>query len=133
MRELIRGQEPAPRCVLFVDMLGFSNLTEEHPNPVVWNFDSEDVSAGTSESAMQLSRFQYVLNTVPLNRQDTVRPSHLMLFSDCAFLVYDHPLQAALSSTELMRRFLTAPCRCEWDWHTELGMSSGFLLTQSMN
>lgn len=105
-RRLIEDGAPKPRHVVFLDMLGFSALTEAHPNPIVWDFDSEDlILSETSESATQLSRFQHVLNTVPVDTLDGISPSHLMLFSDCAFLVYDNALIAALSSTQLMRRF----------------------------
>src|SRR5437870_7862990 len=102
----IEQQTPPQRHVVFVDMLGFSSLTEAHPDSIVWDFESPDmVASTTSESASQLGRFQYVLNTVPADEIDGTSPSHVMLFSDCAFLVYDNALQAALSSTSLMRRF----------------------------
>jgi hypothetical protein len=66
---------------------------------------------------------------------DGLAPSHLMLFSDCAFLVYDSPLQAAMSSTELMRRFLTmtVPVRMGLalgTWHAQrFSFDSGNSLT----
>lgn len=107
VRRMIEGQAPPPRYVLFVDMLGFSALTSKHPNAVVWEFGSDDeiLASTTSESADQLGRFQHVLNTIPADTIDGLAPSHLMLFSDCAFLVYENALQAALASTALMRRF----------------------------
>jgi hypothetical protein len=60
----IEKLSPAPRYVLFVDMLGFSALTEAHPDPDVWDFDSEHISSSTSESARQLGRFQVVLDNI---------------------------------------------------------------------
>jgi len=33
VRRMLEDAQPPPKCVLFVDMLGFSNLTEQHPNP----------------------------------------------------------------------------------------------------
>jgi hypothetical protein len=94
-----------PRFVLFIDMLGFSQLTEDHPKPLVYDFESRDFYvAETSESAKQLGRFQQVLNRVPF-LIDAWAPSHLMLFSDCAFLVFATALSSARAATELMRRF----------------------------
>jgi hypothetical protein len=61
-RELRRSEAP-PRFVLFIDMLGFSQLTEDNPKPLVYDFESRDFYvAETSESAKQLGRFQQVLN-----------------------------------------------------------------------
>jgi hypothetical protein len=105
----IEGRLPTPRYVLFVDMLGFSDLTERHPDPVVWDFEAEEFAASTTDSALQLGKFQHVLNSIAEWSPDSARPSHLMQFSDCAFLVYENLVQAIESSTDLMRRFLKAP------------------------
>jgi len=121
----IESESPKPRHVVFLDMLGFSSLTEAHPNPMAWEFDSDDsVVSHTTESASQLGRFQHVLNTIPVDVVDGTSPSHLMLFSDCAFLVYDNALLAAVSSTQLMRRFFhqAVPIRmglAHGTWHPE--------------
>jgi hypothetical protein len=96
LKRQVLSQEPPPRFVLFLDMLGFSQLTEDHPKPVVYDFESCDsYTSSTSESADRLGRFQHVLNLVPVDQIDGAAPSHLMLFSDCAFLVFDTALQAA--------------------------------------
>jgi hypothetical protein len=90
-------------------MLGFSALTEDHPDEEFFDFNEDDaiVASGTTESARQLNRFQHVLNSVQWDPLAPVTPSHLMAFSDCAFLVYDNPLVAAMSAVTLMRAFLT--------------------------
>ena len=65
LKQMVLAKEPPPRFVLFVDMLGFSRLTEDHPNATVYDFDSGDLyTAVTSESASQIGRFQHVLNSV---------------------------------------------------------------------
>jgi hypothetical protein len=102
-REVMR-LEPPPRFVVFVDMLGFSQLTEDHPDRTVYDFEStESYTATTSESAIRIGGFQYVLNSIESG--DGLAPSHLMLFSDCAFLVFETALQAAQVAAALMRRF----------------------------
>lgn len=103
--ELIKRERAEPRCVLFVDMLGFSALTEEHPDDIEWNFDSEEISAATSPTDKLIGGFQHALNTLAEAVGDASSPSHVMAFSDCAFLVYNNPLQAALSATRLMQYF----------------------------
>jgi hypothetical protein len=107
-RRHIEQTIPPPQYVLFIDILGFSDLTEEFPNPVVWNFGPDDtvISAATSESSQTLGRFQYVLDSLSRYVGDASGPTNLMLFSDCAFLVFENLLQAATCAAELMRRFL---------------------------
>ena len=52
---LIERELPSPKCILYVDMLGFSNLTEDHPNPIVWDFDAPDgIASETSPSEERL-------------------------------------------------------------------------------
>jgi hypothetical protein len=58
-------------------MLGFSALTEAHPDPDVWDFDSEYISSSTSESARQLGRFQVVLDNIEDDTDNAYAPSHL--------------------------------------------------------
>jgi hypothetical protein len=103
--ELIKRERPEPRCVLFVDVLGFSALTEEHPDDIEWDFGSAEISAATSPTSRQIGGFQHALNTLAEAVGDASSPSHVMAFSDCAFLVYNNPLQAALSATRLMQYF----------------------------
>src|SRR5262245_39756335 len=65
MRRAVADQTSPPRYVLFVDMLGFSALTEAHPNDIDWDFDSPDgVHSRTSESASQIGRFQWLLDLI---------------------------------------------------------------------
>lgn len=121
---LIQEQTPKPRCVVFVDMLGFSQLTEDHPNDIDWNFGSTEITSATSQTEKQIGAFQHALNTIAGSAWDAFAPSHLMAFSDCAFLVYDNPLQAALSARQLMQLFfqLAVPVRMGMafgTWHVQ--------------
>jgi hypothetical protein len=49
IRRMLEGRQAPPKCVLFVDMLGFSKLTEQHPNPVYYEFGDDDdiIASGT--------------------------------------------------------------------------------------
>ena len=122
--ELIKRHRAEPRCVLFVDMLGFSALTEQHPDHIEWDFGSQEISAATSPTDKQIGGFQHALNTLAEAVGDASSPSHVMAFSDCAFLVYDNPLQAALSASRLMRYFfrVQVPVRmglAHGTWHVQ--------------
>lgn len=125
-RRFIEATIPPPRHVLFVDILGFSNLTEAFPNPITWEFgdDNDVVASGTSEAARKLGRFQYVLDSLADSQYDGLTPTHLMLFSDCAFLVFENLLLACTCAVDLMRRFiqLQVPVRmglAHGSWNSE--------------
>lgn len=92
--------------VLFVDMLGFKSLTRAFPGTLqIHTDDPVMVTTSTSQSAVVFWRFQHALDTVA-QRRDGVSPSRMMIFSDCAFLIFEHAPQAALLAAELMRDFL---------------------------
>jgi len=105
LREILERAAPQPSYVIFLDMLGFSDLTEAQPDAIKYDWDKDDYDSieSTSDSAEQIGRFQTVLNNVAMNTSGSMSPSHLMLFSDCAFMVYGTALSAAESSTIIMR------------------------------
>lgn len=97
--------------VVYVDMLGFSAMTEAHPHSTVREVlserDEETVTAvRTSEAASLFARFHGVLDNTESLRWNTASPTRVMVFSDCAFMVFENALQAALFSTALMGHFL---------------------------
>jgi hypothetical protein len=92
-------------------MLGFSAMTEAHPHSTVREVLSERddetvVAVRISEAASLFARFHDVLDNTESLRWNTASPKQVMVFSDCAFMVFEHPLQAALFSTALMGHFL---------------------------
>jgi hypothetical protein len=95
--------------VLYLDMLGFSELVLAHPSSLILEIDAQQsfTSVYSSPSASLFSRFHSVLDQVLENRFDT-GPSSAMVFSDCVFLVYENALLAAVHSTGLLRHFVKA-------------------------
>jgi hypothetical protein len=97
--------------VVYVDMLGFSAMTEAHPHSTVREVLSETeeetvTAVRISTTASLFARFHAVLDHAESSKWSTASPTRVMVFSDCAFMVFENALQAALFSTELMRGFL---------------------------
>lgn len=87
-------------------MLGFSDLTEAHPDRVVFDWDApHGVSAEMSASVQQLHLFHDVLETLN-HHVEGLAPLNVMTFSDCAFAVYTDAQHTALVSSVLMRQCL---------------------------
>jgi hypothetical protein len=95
------------RTLIFVDMLGFANLTEKFrlrviqhpPDEMGYNHSS------TSEMSNQFHRFTRVLGTTVFENK-FYGELRAMLFSDCAFLDFGNSIRAALAATALMRDFV---------------------------
>jgi hypothetical protein len=106
--------------VLFVDMLGFSALTEEYPQSLITEIHTQlhTTVTFTSPAASQFARFHSILDWFIARR--TIDGSlKAMTFSDCAFLVLGPALLTALCASELMRRFIQAGIP------TRMGIASG--------
>lgn len=103
----IEAQAAPVKFVAFVDMLGFSELVKTHPASVVLDTgrDFEFVSTSMSKSSERFGRFHRILDHVAMNRVDASSPERMMIFSDCAFAVYENALQAATSLATFMRLF----------------------------
>lgn len=104
----LRAAAVPTKYVGYVDMLGFGALVRAHPG--AFNVDVDEstsaVSTSTSKSSERFGRFHAVLDRIAMNAADASRPERMMVFSDCAFALYDNALQAAVSLCEAMRRFL---------------------------
>lgn len=92
-------------CVLYVDMLGFSALTEGHPDVFVTRVDGDFETTAMTPSSAQFNRFHRILEQYVV-RRSLDGADRAMIFSDCAFLVFPNALLAATHSVELMRNFL---------------------------
>jgi hypothetical protein len=81
----------------------------EHPD--AFNIDVDDgtsaVATSASKSSQRFGRFHAVLDRMAMNAVDASRPERMMVFSDCAFALYDNALQAAVSLCQAMRQFLS--------------------------
>ena len=96
------------KIIGYMDMLGFGALVRKHPDSfnIEISDDGSQVTTSTSKSSERFGRFHAVLDRTAMNHLDASRPERMMIFSDCAFAVYDNPLQAAVSLALMMRQFL---------------------------
>ena len=104
--EQIKRQEDKPRTLIFVDMLGFGDLTRRNPTRVVdWGPDEEGYTgSGTTALQSRVVRFQRILEHV-LNEQSLKDGASAMIFSDCAYVDVGTSLRAARVAVDLMLLF----------------------------
>ena len=100
--------EDEPRVLVFVDILGFEAITREIRVRVEdYPRDKHGFTgSGTTELQGRFVRFSNVLDRHVFNEGST-GGVQAMLFSDCAFLVYENSLRATLAASDLMRCFIT--------------------------
>jgi hypothetical protein len=98
--------EDEPRTLIFIDMLGFAELTRRNPSRVVRQGPDEDGYAGAGTTALQsrVVRFQNILEHV-LKQQMLQGGASAMIFSDCAYIDVETSLRAARLAVELMVLF----------------------------
>ena len=99
--------EDSERTVIYVDMLGFANLTERFPTHLIHSGPDEEGfrSSSSTETFNTFNRFHRILDKCVFD-QRLNGPIRAMLFSDCAFLELGTSLLTAVSATELMRSFI---------------------------
>jgi len=91
--------------VLYVDMLGFSALTEAHPDAFVAEVNGTVETTSMTPSSTLFNRFHRILDQyVARHRVDGA--DRVIFFSDCAFLVFPNAVLAAVHGTELIRKFV---------------------------
>jgi len=97
------------RTVLFVDLLGFSNLTLEYPTPILtFGPDKEGFSGSSySPSHSVFTRFHGTLEW-HLSQAAIAGDISAMVFSDCAYVVLANATLTATFAVELMQHF----CLC---------------------
>jgi hypothetical protein len=99
--------ENESKTLIYADILGFTAITNEYQVRVQ---DSHDESTGfhyssTTEMQTRINRFNNVLDRCVSG--GTINGGiQAMLFSDCAFLVFDDSLRAAVVAASLMRDFI---------------------------
>lgn len=94
------------KYVGYMDMLGFGALVTEHPGSLDIHVGTSSVETYMSKSSQRFGGFHAVVDKLAMNYLDASRPERMMIFSDCAFGVYDNALQAAVSLSGTMRSFL---------------------------
>ena len=90
---------------LYVDMLGFSALTRAHPDDFIETRHGGSVFGSNTPSASMFSKFNNILEQT-IGPYEPNHPERAMIFSDGAFLIFQTAPEAAVFSTELMRRFV---------------------------
>lgn len=96
---------------LFIDMLGFAALVEQFPDAVekigcVTEDGDRYTIDSPSESAERFRLFQLVLDRFLEQHYQSHPGGRAMLFSDCAFILDEHPLVCALAAVDLMQGFI---------------------------
>ena len=100
------GLDDSP-FVLFLDLLGFSKLVEAHPHSLVRTTDWKDpiinVGVFRTPSSSLYNRFHDVLDSAIAPQPTGTKPDRALIFSDCAFLVFETALQCAIATGRIMR------------------------------
>jgi hypothetical protein len=98
--------EDEPRTLIFVDMLGFAELTKRNPTRVVdWGPDKDGYTgSGTTDLQSRVVRFQAVLDHI-IKEQTLQGGVSAMVFSDCAYIDVHTSLRAARVAVEMMLLF----------------------------
>jgi hypothetical protein len=97
--------DSADQTALYVDILGFEQLIEAHPEAITTHPPDADrsTSSGTSESSLLYNRFFSRILESQLFSETLNGGLRAMIFSDCAFIVGGTALRTALFAVELMR------------------------------
>src|SRR5262249_30491072 len=116
----IKAHEDQPKSLIFVDILGFAATTNEYKIRVRHFTDQGTGFSGSSTTEMQgrINRFDTVLDQCVFE-ESNYGGIQAMLFSDCAFLVFDNSVRAVHVARNLMRRFI------KWGVPVRMGIGKG--------
>ncbi len=103
--EKVARGEDKPRTLIFLDILGFGAITNECQVRVRDWHDGGFSGSSTTQMQAWLNGFDAVLHHCVFQQPD-YGCVQAMLFSDCAYLVFENSLQAALIAVSLMRGFI---------------------------
>jgi hypothetical protein len=97
-------RENQPRTLIFVDMLGFAELTRRNPTRVLeWGPDQHGFTgSGTTELQSRVVRFHHLVDSV-LSSQTGCGGVSAQVFSDCAYIDVTTSLRALHVAADLMR------------------------------
>lgn len=96
--------EDEPRTLIFVDMLGFAELTRRNPTRVLdWGPDAHGFTgSGTTELQSRVVRFHHLIDSV-LSAQAHYGGVSAQVFSDCAYIDVTTTLRALRVAVDLVR------------------------------
>lgn len=103
--EKVARAEDKPRTLIFVDILGFGAITSECQVRVRDWHDGRFSGSSTTQMQAWLNGFDAVVHQCVFQQPD-YGCVQMMLFSDCAYLVFENSLGAALIAAKLMRSFI---------------------------
>ncbi len=96
--------EDAPRTLIFVDLLGFAELTRRNPTRILeWGPDHKGwTHSRTTELQTRVQRFQQLLDRI-LSEQNALGELSGEIFSDCAYVDAGTTARAAMVAVDLMQ------------------------------
>jgi hypothetical protein len=104
---LVTRPEDEPRTLIFVDMLGFAELTRRNPTRILdWGPDERGFTgSGTTELQSRVVRFQHVIDSI-IKTQAGFGGVSAQVFSDCAYIDVSTSLRAVRVAVDLMQEFI---------------------------
>lgn len=95
--------EDESRTLIFVDMLGFAELTRRNPTRVLdWGPDEHGFTgSGTTELQRRVVRFHHIIDSV-LSAQARFGGVSAQIFSDCAYIDVNTSMRAVTVAADLM-------------------------------
>ena len=99
--------EDEPRTLVFVDMLGFAELTRRNPTRILdWGPDEHGFAgSGTTELQSRVVRFHSVLRSA-IAAQAHFGGVSAQVFSDCAYIDATTSLSSLNIAVDLMQSFI---------------------------
>jgi hypothetical protein len=104
---VVSRPEDEPRTLIFVDMLGFAELTRRNPTRILdWGPDESGFTgSGTTDLQSRVVRFQHVIDST-IRKQAGFGGVSAQVFSDCAYVDVSTSLRAVMVAVDLMQEFI---------------------------
>jgi hypothetical protein len=105
---VVSRPEDEPRTLIFVDMLGFAELTRRNPTRILeWGPDERGFTgSGTTDLQSRVVRFQHVIDSM-IRTQSGFGGVSAQVFSDCAYVDVSTSLRAVRVAVDLMQEFIS--------------------------
>jgi len=96
------------KTIVFVDLLGFAQLTEDWPRRIVHRRHGSMRTRSTSDASNRLSSFHNILDQMVHEFTLMTNSIQAMSFSDCAFVLVGNSYLSAEFAVELMQHYIRA-------------------------